>query len=297
MKRWSETWLYWLLKPFSLLPMGCLFVLSDLLLYPLVYHVVRYRRKVVRENLANAFPDWAPAARKRLETRFYHHFCDGFMETVKVLSMSPEEAFRRMHFVNPEVVLDFAPKNQGVLLLLGHYGNWEYQTFLYLKMLHHGNQQGYIVYKPLKNKASDYLFKRIRTRFNGNVVTKNETYRQVIRLRQQFIPGVFGMVSDQTPSRNNLHYWTNFLNQDTPIFTGAERMARQTGFAVVFAEVTKLKRGHYQTRYTCLTDNPAKEPENAITERFARLMEANILIDPAYWLWTHKRWKHKRTRR
>lgn len=294
MKSLTDTWLYGLLKPLSLLPMGCLFVLSDVLIYPVVYHLVGYRRKVVRANLTNAFPTWSASERKHIEKRFYHHFCDSFMEMIKVLSMSPEEATRRMRFLNPDVVTDFASKNQGVLVVLGHYGNWEYQPFLFLHMIKHGNQQGHSVYRPLKSRAFDYLYQRIRTRFNGNVVTKEETYRLVVRLRRANIPGVFGLVSDQSPSRNNLHYWTTFLNQDTAILTGPERMAKQTGFAVVFADVTKVKRGYYQTHFICLTDQPKAEPENSLTERYARLMEASILRDPAYWLWTHKRWKHKR---
>jgi len=117
----------------------------------------------------------------------------------------------------------------------------------------------------------------------------------VIRLRRENIPGVFGLVSDQSPSKKNLHYWTTFLNQDTAILTGPERMAKQTGFAIVYGDVTKVKRGYYQTQYICLTEQPTEEPENSLTERYARLMEATILRDPAYWLWTHKRWKHKRT--
>ncbi|NLT03787.1 MAG: lysophospholipid acyltransferase family protein [Bacteroidales bacterium] len=295
MKNWSDKWLFWLLKPLSLLPLGCLYAFSDLFLFPVVYLLVGYRRKVVRTNLANAFPHWSKAERKRVEVRFYHHFCDSFMEMIKVLSLSPEEAGRRMHFVNPEVVTDFAAKNQGVLLLIGHYGNWEYQPFLFLNMLKQGNQQGYSVYRPLKSRAFDYLYQRIRTRFNGGIVAKDDTYRLVIRLRRDNIPGVFGLVSDQSPSKNNLHYWTTFLNQDTAILTGPERMAKQTGFAVVYGDVTKVKRGYYQTQYICLTDQPKEEPENSLTERYARLMEATILRDPAYWLWTHKRWKHKRT--
>lgn len=209
--------------------------------------------------------------------------------------MSPEEAGRRMHFVNPEVVTDFAAKKQGVLLVIGHYGNWEYQPFLFLHMLKQGNQQGYSVYRPLKSRAFDYLYQRIRTRFNGGIVAKDDTYRLVIRLRRENIPGVFGLVSDQSPSKKNLHYWTTFLNQDTAILIGPERMAKQTGFAVVYGDVTKVKRGYYQTQYICLTDQPKEEPENSLTERYARLMEATIQRDPAYWLWTHKRWKHNRT--
>ncbi|HET9570715.1 MAG TPA: lysophospholipid acyltransferase family protein [Bacteroidales bacterium] len=294
MKKFYTTLLYGILRIYASLPMPVLFLLSDLIFFPVVYHIGRYRRKVVRRNLENSFPDYSPTELKRIERRFYHHFCDNFQETVRVLAMSEKEAAKRMVFVNPEVLTSFAEKGQGVLLVLGHYGNWEYQPFLFTYMLASGNQEGFNVYRPLKNVAFDELMKKIRTHFGGSNVTKNETYRTVVRLRKNGIAGVFGMVSDQSPSRSNLIYWTKFLNQDTSILTGPERMAKQTGFAVVYSDVSKTARGCYQSEFMVISDTPAETAEFEITERYARLMEKTILRDPAFWLWTHKRWKHKR---
>lgn len=279
---------------YASLPMSVLYLISDLLIFPVVYHIGRYRRKVVRTNLMNSFPELSPLRLKWMERRFYHHFCDNIQETVKVLAMSEKEALERMVFVNPEVLTSFAEKGQGVLVLLGHYGNWEYQPFLYLHMLANGNQQGFSIYRPLKNVAFDELMKQIRGHFGGSNVTKNDTYRTVIRLRKNGIAGVFGLVSDQSPSSANLHYWTTFLHQDTAILIGPERMAKQTGFAVVYSDVIKLSRGHYQTEFIVLTETPSETAEFEITEQYARMMEKTILRDPAFWLWTHKRWKHKR---
>ena len=274
--------------------MPVLFLISDLLFFPMLYHIGRYRRKVVRRNLQNSFPDYSSLELKRIERRFYRHFCDNFQETVHVLAMSEKEAKKRMVFVNPEVLTSITSKGQGVLLVLGHYGNWEYQPFLFLQMLASGNQEGFNVYRPLKNHAFDELMKKIRVHFGGTNVTKNETYRTVVRLRKNGIAGVFGMVSDQSPSPRNLIYWTNFLNQDTSILTGPERMAKQTGFAVLYSDVRKTSRGCYQSEFTVISERPSETAEFEITEQYARMMEKTILRDPAYWLWTHKRWKHKR---
>ena len=295
MKKFFCLIVYGFFRCVSLLPLSVLFFLSDIFVYPLIYHVVRYRLKVVRTNLKNSFPEMPEKDLRQIERRFYHHFCDSFSETIRILSMSKKEALKRMNFVNPEMVTDHTKKGQGVMVVLGHYGNWEYQPFLFFSMLESGNQQGFSVYRPLKNKVFDYLYMKIRTHFKGGIITKENTYRTIIRLRREGIAGVFGLVCDQSPSKANLHYWTTFLNQDTSILMGPERMAKKTGFAVVYADVTKLGRGHYQTRFTLISDNAQETPENDITERYARLMEKTILRDPAYWLWSHKRWKHKRT--
>jgi len=295
METLREKWMYWLIKPLSMLPLGVLYVISDLLIYPLVYYIFGYRRRVVRNNLVGSFPELPNVDVKHIEKRFYRHFCGSFMETIRILSMSEAEATARMRCINVDVVTNYTSNGRGVLLLLGHYGNWEYQMFSFLQLAKTGNQQGYCVYRPLKNKAFDYLYRRIRTRFHSRIVTKEGTFRTVVQLRRDGIAGAFGLISDQTPSKSNIHYWTPFLNRDTPILTGPERMARQTGFAVVYADVMKIRRGYYQTTYSVLSDNPGAEPEFAMTERYARAMENTILRDPAYWLWTHKRWKHKRT--
>lgn len=274
-------------------PLPVLYFFSDVFLYPMVYHVVRYRLGVVRKNLKNSFPEKNKEELRRIERKFYRHFCDTFQETIHILGMSEKEAKKRAIYKNPELVTDFAKKQQGVLLVLGHFGNWEYQPFLFLYMLESGNQVGYSIYRPLKNEWFDQLYIRIRSHFGGGVVTKNQAYRKVIRLRAEGKTPVFGLVCDQTPSAANLHYWTPFLNQDTSILTGPERMAKQTGFAVVYADVEKVARGYYQTTFRLISDKPQETATYEITEKYARMMEQTILRNPAYWLWTHKRWKHK----
>jgi len=293
MKKFFSALLYGIVRLYACLPLPVLFFLSDVFVYPLIYYVIGYRLDVVRKNLKNSFPDLSDKVLKQMERKFYRHFCDTFQETIRVLGMSEKEAKERMIFINPEIVTDFARHGQGVLLVLGHYGNWEYQPFLFLHLLASGSQQGFNIYRPLKNQAFDDLFNKIRAHFGVANVAKNDTFRTVIRLRKAGIAGIFGLVSDQSPSTANLHYWTNFLNQDTSILTGPERMAKQTGFAVVYADVQKRTRGHYQTTFKVISDRPQDTAEFEITEQYARLMEKTILREPAYWLWSHKRWKHR----
>src|SRR5659263_128440 len=182
MKKFYTALLYGITRLYASLPMPVLFLISDLIFFPVVYHIGRYRRKVVRRNLQNSFPDYTPLELKRIERRFYRHFCDNFQETVRVLAMSQKEAKKRMVFVNPEVLTSFAEKGQGILLVLGHYGNWEYQPFLFSYLKANGLQESFNVYRPLKNVAFDELMKKIRVHFGGSNVTKNETYRTVVRL-------------------------------------------------------------------------------------------------------------------
>ena len=150
------------------------------------------------------------------------------------------------------------------------------------------------IYKPLKNKAMDDIFRKLRSRFGSIGIIKSETLRIIIKLRKENKKTLIGFMADQTPTLNNIHYWTNFLNQDSPVFTGVERIAKQTGFSVVYLDIQKVKRGYYTSTVKLITDNPKEEPEFKITETYIREMEKTILRNPAYWLWTHKRWKRTR---
>jgi Kdo2-lipid IVA lauroyltransferase/acyltransferase len=290
----ASGWLTWLCRAYAVLPLPVMYLLSDLLVFPILYHVLRYRRRTVRKNLQNSLPDSNLPAIKLLERRFYRHFCDTIQETIHLLEMSEKEAARRMLFEHSELLIDLAVKHQGVLVVLGHYGNWEYQSLFSRQLNNLDIIQSYNVYKPLKNKAFDILMHQIRTRFGGLNVAKNDTYRTVVRLKNEKTHGIFGLISDQSPNGNSLTYWTSFLNQETAILMGAERMAKQTGFAVVYADVRKTARGHYRTSFQLVSEYPNETAEFEITERCTRMMEETILRDPAFWLWTHKRWKHKK---
>lgn len=276
----------------ALLPFRLLYVLSDIL-YILVYKIIRYRLKVVRINLANSFPEKTDKERQAIEKEFYHHFCDYIVETIKLLHVSNEEIQKRMVFENVDLVKDLAKDGNSVLLYMGHYCNWEWVPSI--NLLFDNNKILLAqIYKPLKNKSFDDLFLKIRSRFGSFGIPKYETLRTIVKLRRAKKQILIGFMADQMPSVNNIHYWTNFLNQDSAVFNGVERIAKQTGFSVVYLDLQKIKRGYYKGTIRLISDKPLEEPENKITDTYIRYIEQTILKDPAYWLWTHKRWKKSR---
>jgi KDO2-lipid IV(A) lauroyltransferase len=257
--------------------------------------LIRYRRKIVRKNLINSFPDKTEKEIIRLERRFYHHFADYIVETIKLAHISQEELLRRADIRNPELVFDLMD-NKGhacFIMIMGHYGNWEW--FSGASARFDGRACIYQIYRPLTNKAFDRLFIYLRTRFHSFGIKKNEAIRDMINLKRNKTHALVPFIADQTPSRANLHYWTNFMNQDSAILTGPERIAKKLDIPVIFADTQKVKRGFYTVDFKLITDNAKETPDFWITERYARMMEECILRDPAYWLWTHNRWKYKRT--
>lgn len=279
----------------ALLPFRALYILSDLF-YFLVYKVIRYRLKVVRINLKNSFPEKTNIELRAIEKEFYHHFCDYFVETLKLLHISDEEMQKRMVFENMDIVKDLMKDGNSALMFLGHYGNWEWVPSITMSFRNNEDQNILLgqIYRPLKNKAVDGLFLKLRSRFGSLGIAKNETLRVIVKLRKAKQQILIGFMADQTPSFHNIHYWSTFMNQESAVFTGVERIAKQTGFAVVYLDMEKVKRGRYKATVKLISDKPQAAPEFYITETYIREMEKTILRNPAYWLWTHKRWKMTR---
>lgn len=275
---------------FALFPFSVLYFVSDLLYFP-VYYGLHYRRKLVRKNLTDAFPNQTPAEIRRLEKAFYHRFCDYFVETIKLLYISDSQIKKRFVFKNTEVIQHFLDRGQPVILLLGHYGNWEWATSIMLHLKVGEHTIAGQVYRPLKNKVSDRFFLQLRKRFQSVGFTKNEVYRDIIRLRNDGKNWIIGFISDQKPSLTHEYHRMQFLNQDTPVLTGTEKIARHTGAAVCYLDIHFLKRGHYDGNVILISDNPSEMPPFAITEKYMRLMEQTILRNPSAYLWTHNRWR------
>ena len=284
--------LYAIIWPIAVLPLGISHFFSDVLYY-WVYYVFRYRRKLARKNILNAFPDKTDAERQKIEKDFYRHFCDYFFETVKLLCISDKEMKRRFVFKNIELIDYFLKEGQPVILMLGHYGNWEWVTSITLWVKEDKNAIGQI-YRPLKNKAFDLLLLKLRKRFHSLGFAKNDVYREIIKMRRAKQNWLLGFISDQRPSRNSLEYWTPFLNQDTPVLIGAERIAKQTKAVVCYLDIVQIKRGYYEGKVKLISDNSTEASEFEISEKYMRRMEKTILRNPALWLWTHNRWKIKR---
>jgi KDO2-lipid IV(A) lauroyltransferase len=279
-------------KVHALLPMPVLFVLSDVL-YFFVYYAAHYRRRVVRNNLKNSFPDKTEKELRKLERRFYHHFADYIVETIKLAHISQKELLRRANIRNPELIYDLLDKGHTCfIMMMGHYGNWEWFSGATARF--EGRATIYQVYRPLNNKAFDRLFIYLRTRFHSFGIKKNDTIRDIIRLKQDKTHALLPFLADQTPSKANLHYWTTFLNRESAILTGSERIAKKLNLPVIFADVTKVKRGYYAVDLKLITDQAKETEDFQITEQYTRMMEKTILRDPAFWLWTHKRWKYVR---
>lgn len=283
--------LYSWVKAHAVLPMRALYLLSDIF-YFVTYKIVGYRIKVVRRNMKASFPEKTDAELRKLESDFYHHFSDYVVETIKLAHISHEEVQRRAFINNPELIDRLMDKGHTCfILLLGHYGNWEWYT---ASTSFFEDAEMHQIYRPLTNKAFDRLFIKLRTQFGSFGIKKNNTIRDIVRLKQDKTRSLAVFLADQTPSRANLHYWTQFLNQQTAILTGPERIARKQNLPVVYMDVQKVKRGYYTVDTRLITETPKETPEFWITEQYARLMEQSILRNPAYWLWTHKRWKYKK---
>lgn len=277
------------LRLLSRLPLWWLYRLSDLI-YPILYYVVRYRRKVVYENLKNSFPDRSEKERSQIARRFYRFFCDYAVETIKLLTISPEEMRRRMKIVGVEAMDRELEKQPFCFLMLGHYANWEWVSTLAQWTKCHCGQ----LYTPLHNATFDRVFYDMRSRFGAENISKYDALRRILTLKRDGIPTHIGFISDQAPRANSIHDWMTFLHQDTPIFTGAERIGKKVGAAAYFAHVVRPRRGYYECHVERLTSDMKEFADFELTELYMRRLEREIQEVPHLWLWSHRRWKHTR---
>lgn len=279
-----------LIRIFSLLPLSVLYMISDIILYPLVYYIARYRLKVVRKNLRNSFPDKSHDELKNIEKKFYHHFADLIVEVVYGYRVGDEEMRERVVFENVDLVEDLASKTHGVIAYLGHMGNWEWLVDLNKRFLNPAMVE-YNVYRQLKNPASDKMMLELRSKRGGECIEKKLLLRKLVALRRSEHPFVVGMLSDQKPSKRSSYAWTQFLNQETAFLDGSEVLAHKFGFSAVYAHIWSPKRGYYRIRFEQITDDPELMQPEEMTKRYAELLEQNICAQPEQWLWTHNRWK------
>ena len=244
--------------------------------------------------MRNSFPNKSEKEIRKMQRAFYQHFCDYIVETIKLLHISDATTKRRFVMENTEILQKALDEKRQVILMLGHYGNWEYVPSITLWVDCPKDGLMGEVYRPLKNRWFNEFFLKLRSRYKTINIPKNDVLREFIKYRRDKRPVVIGFMADQTPSPVNIHYWSNFLNQDTPMLTGIERIAQKLDCTLVYVDVIKEKRGHYRIVYSEITQTPKDYKEFEITEIYTRLMEKTILRAPEYWLWTHKRWKHKR---
>lgn len=280
--------LYPLLYLISILPFRILYVVSDVL-YILIYRIFGYRKKVVASNLNLVFPEKSPEEIKRITKVFYHHLCDMILESIKSLTISEGEMKKRYKFTNVEVVQGIENQNRSMILMCAHYGSWEWIFILQTYVKSRGNA----VYKQLANKYFDRLVKRIRAKYNSYLITTKEIIPTLIKEKREGIISINGFVSDQSPKLNKAFHWNEFMGVKVPVHTGAEMLAKKLDMAVVFFKVKKVKRGYYETTFETITLNPKEFEDYQITDIFLELVEDQIREAPEYYLWTHKRWKHR----
>ena len=278
-----------LVKLFSLLPFWILYLLSDFT-YLIVYYIAGYRKKVVRDNLLKSFPEKTPKERKEIEQKFYHHFCDLFFESLKLMSISKDEILRRMKFIDYEPLLKHYDEGRSVMMMPSHYGNWEWASTFSLLLPE--DKPMVQVYKKLSSKISDRLVYILRCRFGSKNIEMRDFYKTLLNLKAGGKLAMFGMISDQSPSRNNIKYRTQFLNQYTPVINGTEQIACKFDYPVYYGQIKKIKRGYYNLTLIPIALQPKNTRQNEITEKYIRMLEKDIIAEPAYWLWSHKRWKH-----
>lgn len=272
---------------YSLLPYRFIYILSDIF-YVLIYHGIGYRKKVVRENLKNSFPEKSEGELRAIEKKYYKHMSDLFLETFKMLSMSEKVAKKRVNYVNAEVLQDLYDRKKSVVMTSGHFGNWEWAIAGFCTT--HAHQLN-TIYRPIKNKAFDKLTYKLRTRYGGIMTTMNDTVRSMINLRNELT--VTALAADQAPPSGTAQ-WINFLHQDTPVFSGPGKLSKKFDCPVIHLSHTKPKRGYYEITIHVITETPKELDELDIIKKFYALLEKDIQKTPHLWLWSHRRWKHKR---
>jgi KDO2-lipid IV(A) lauroyltransferase len=275
----------WLL---SLIPYWMLYRISDFL-YLVIYYIFPYRKKVVFRNLRTSFPEKSDEEITRLAKAFYKHFCDFLLEMIKMMSISVKKLDKRMVWKNTDVFEELAEKKQSFALVSAHYNNWEMQNNVAGKMKH----LSMIIYRPLKNKIADRISNYMRGRNGTLMVPMENIFREALKNKAGGRLFSVWFLADQRPPRNS-RFWTIFLNHETAFFEGVEKISRKLQMAVVFMHVLKVRRGHYEVYLEKLFDNAALYPENEITLTCVRKMEEEIIREPQYWLWSHKRFKHTR---
>jgi KDO2-lipid IV(A) lauroyltransferase len=281
---------YYIARPFmwfvSVLPFWVLHLLSDLVF--VLVRIAKYRQEVIDTNLRYSFPQKSETERIGIRNRYYRHFCDLFFETMKIQTISKRAISKRMVFTNLEMIEQYASQNRDAIVVMAHYCNWEWIPSINL----HITPLATAVYHPLKNKNMDGFMLRLRSRFGNLNFTKEATLREIVMLKRKNQRFILGLISDQSPARVNIQYRSVFLNQNTPVHLGAEKIAKTTGDPVVYLHVEKVKRSYYQATFVPISDSPKVNSEYEITEAHLRLLEAQIEAKPEYWLWSHKRWKY-----
>ena len=278
--------LLWLV---SIMPFRLLYLFSDGI-YVIVYHLIGYRKKIVRQNIGLALPLLSDKERLVIEKKFFHHLCDIFLEMIKTITISEEEISKRYQLTNLDFYLDMEKKQKSIALLCAHYASYEWAV----SMNKYATFEGYGIYKKLSNSHFDKLVKDIRNRFKATLITTRETIPTIQKNFSTGHLGTYGFASDQSPQLSKAFHWHSFMGIEVPVHTGAEMLAKRFDMNVIFLRTKKVKRGYYEATFELLSDDVKSVPNYDITDEFLKRVEKQIYEAPQYYLWTHKRWKHRR---
>ncbi|MBT1706386.1 lysophospholipid acyltransferase family protein [Chryseosolibacter indicus] len=278
--------IYPLIYAIALLPFWALYLLSDFLYY--VLRLSGYRKKVVLENLRKSFPEKTEAEIENLSNRYYRYLCDLTLETLKTLTMSERSARERCTFVNKPFLDELYQSGQSFIIVMGHYGNWEWAGPAFSL---NTPFQLVVIYRPLSNPYFERMLTRMRTKHGTKICPVKNTLRDMVANRNKLTATAF--IADQTATKNDA-YWTTFLNQDTAVFTGPEKLAKKFNYPVVYMKMERTRRGHYMVTPELLCREPQRTDTDEISEMFTRRLELDIVEQPTTWLWSHRRWKHKK---
>ncbi len=278
-----------LVKILSYIPFKILYVLSDLFFFPF-YYILRYRRKIVRKNLTESFPDKNIDEIIRIEKKFYHFFIDTILESCKLISISPEEIRKRMKFTNADDVNKMLAKGKSVSAFIGHYGNWEWISSC--NSWFYKDAVVVQIYHKLRNVPMDKLIRKLRERMGNISVEMYQTVRFIAHVATDNRPYLIGFIADQSPKKKEVKHFIRFLNHEVPVLIGTEKVTKHYDFGAVFLSMKRVRRGYYECEFTPLHDNPKSLPDFELTNLYFRRLEEEIRKHPEYYLWTHNRFKH-----
>jgi Kdo2-lipid IVA lauroyltransferase/acyltransferase len=281
--------IYPLLWLVSILPFRLLYAVSDMLFF-LLYHVFRYRKKTVEDNLKLVFPEKSESERKQITKEFFHHLCDMILEAIKSMNISVEDMKARFKFTNIEVIQDYEKRQKSIALMCAHYGSWEWIFILQAYTSH----LTFAIYKKLNNVYFDKLVRKIRARYDSYLITTKESINVLVENKKKGLITINGFAADQSPKKEKAYHWNTFMGIEVPVHTGAEMLAKKLDMPVVFFSVKRIKRGFYETTFQTLAEHPNEFKDYEITDQFLKHVENQIHEAPQYYLWTHKRWKHRK---
>ena len=275
----------------SLPPLWVGYLFSDLL-FLFIYYIIGYRKKITIQNIKNSFPEKTDREIKIISKKFYRYLCDLVIEIMKMSTISRRQIIKRCTFSTDttKLIQQLYDQKKNLLFAMGHFGNWEWASPITSLIT---NYQLFALYKPISSSFFNQFMYDIRTRFGSKLINMNHAWKEMLKNQASGSIHATAFITDQTPSATNA-YWTTFLNQDTAVFTGIEKIAQKLNCPVVFVSVRKVKRGYYCIHTELIVEDSINTKAGEISELHTRKLEEEIRRQPEIWLWSHRRWKHKR---